>query len=347
MENKSSGNNSSPKSILVTIGEPAGIGPDIVIEAWSLRRLLNQPHFTVIGDVSALEERARLLDIHLPVRAVSNGQQAADCREVLGVIETKNLMKCTAGLAEDSNSPAITEAIEHGVGLVMNQEFNGLTTCPINKKALYDCGFAYPGHTEFLAALAEKISGKRSFPVMMLAGPQLRCVPVTIHMALSEVKNALGLDLIVETVRVAAKGMRENFGIENPAFAVAGVNPHAGESGTMGIEEIEFIAPAIRKLQEEGINAVGPLPADTMFHERARSKYDVAICMYHDQALIPAKTLGFDDAVNVTLGLPFIRTSPDHGTAYDLAGTGKAEPHSFVAALKMANAMAHTRKQII
>jgi 4-hydroxythreonine-4-phosphate dehydrogenase len=215
-----------------------------------------------------------------------------------------------------------------------------VVTCPIAKKTLYEAGFAFPGHTEFLAALAEKATGEKALPVMMLAGPELRTVPVTIHIPLAEVAERLTGEAIFATGRIVAKALAERFGIARPRLAVAGLNPHAGEAGAIGREDEEVVRPAVEALRAEGIEAFGPLPADTMFHPRARAGYDAALCMYHDQALIPAKMIGFDEAVNVTLGLPFIRTSPDHGTAFDIAGTGKARPDSLIAALKLAHDMA-------
>ncbi|MCF6321260.1 MAG: 4-hydroxythreonine-4-phosphate dehydrogenase PdxA [Rhizobiaceae bacterium] len=336
-------NKNSPaslKSIAVSIGEPAGIGPDIIAQAWANRLSLNLPHFTVIGDLAILERRAELLGIDLPLRAVENGSRAFDCHDELPVIELASAMTDTGKIAQPQNANGVIEAIERGVNLVLAGEFCALTTCPINKKSLYDSGFDFPGHTEYLASLSEKHTGQAVKPVMMLAGPELRSVPVTIHMPLVQVPGTLNHDLILDVSRITAKGLRDNFGIHDPVLAIAGLNPHAGEEGTMGLEEIEIITPAIKAMQKEGIRAVGPLPADTMFHESARKAYDVAICMYHDQALIPAKALGFDEGVNVTLGLPFIRTSPDHGTACEIAGSGKARPDSFVAALKMAADMA-------
>ena len=333
-------------SIAVSIGEPAGIGPDVIIDSWLKREQLRLPHFTVIGSAQILAERADALGVKLEFSAVEDGGQAIAITDSLPVLETTNKMQCEPGKPQPSNAKAVIEAIEIGVGKVMAGEFCALTTSPINKKALYDAQFEFPGHTEFLAHLANMNNDEEYFPVMMLAGPQLRTVPVTIHIALEAVKSELTQELILRTARITAKDLRDRFGIENPILAIAGVNPHAGEEGSMGYEEIQFIAPAVAKLRSEGIDAIGPLPADTMFHERARKAYDVAICMYHDQALIPAKTLGFDDAVNVTLGLPFVRTSPDHGTAYDLAGSGKARSDSFVAALKMAAQMAaHQEKK--
>ena len=308
------------------MGEPAGIGPDIILEAWLKRHSLDLPYFTVIGSAQILRERADVMKLDIDVTEIP-------------LIETKSKMQCKAGKPEAGNAHGVIEAIESGVEKVMAGEFSALVTCPINKKALYDAGFEFPGHTEYLAHLVQKYTGINATPVMMLAGPQLRAVPVTIHIPLEAVKEVLTQELIVRTATITADDLRQRFGIENPVLALSGVNPHAGEEGSMGREEIDFIAPAVKQLQSLGYNAIGPLPADTMFHERAREAYDVAICMYHDQALIPAKTLGFDDAVNVTLGLPFVRTSPDHGTAYDLAGSGKARIDSFVAALKMAEQM--------
>lgn len=327
-------------SISVSIGEPAGIGPDIIIAAWSKRDDHQIPHFTVIGDVSILEERAAQLNTPVKFCQIENGRDAINCTDSIPVLQIKSSMHCIAGSPNSQNAVGVIEAIRLGSELVLTGEFSALVTCPINKKALYESGFDFPGHTEYLADLTGKLTGKICYPVMMLAGPKLRSVPVTIHMALSEVKTALTRDLIVKTATITANDLRDKFGIADPVLAMAGVNPHAGEEGAMGDEEIEFIAPAIAELRKMGIKVLGPLPADTMFHERARATYDVAICMYHDQALIPAKTLGFDDSVNVTLGLPFVRTSPDHGTAYDIAGSGKARPDSFIAALKMAAQMA-------
>ena len=220
-----------------------------------------------------------------------------------------------------------------------------MVTNPIAKSVLYESGFQYPGHTEFLAELATRHFGTVSRPVMMLAGPKLRAVPVTIHIPLRQVPDQLSMDLIVETARITAADLRSRFAIKAPRLAVSGINPHAGESGSLGHEEEEIIVPAIKALQALGINAFGPLPADTMFHDAARAHYDVAICMYHDQALIPAKALGFDDTVNTTLGLPFIRTSPDHGTAFDIAGSGNARATSLIAAIHLAQQLASNNSQ--
>ena len=344
MKRSTDGSDNSPV-LAVSIGEPAGIGPDIIIRSWLLREQLNLPRFTVFGHPQVLVTRAQELGVSVRVQEVADANEAARTGASIPVIATKNQLQAAAGKPDANNSAGVIEAIEMAVKAVLAEEFDGLVTCPINKKNLYEAGFEFPGHTEYLAELGKDLAGADLFPVMMLAGPQLRTVPVTIHIALEQVKEQLNRELIIKTARVAAQDLANRLGIEDPVLAIAGLNPHAGEEGAMGREELDFIIPAVNALKADGINAVGPLPADTMFHERARQKYDVAICMYHDQALIPAKTLGFDDAVNVTLGLPFIRTSPDHGTAYDIAGTGLAKPDSFIAALKLAETMALREKQ--
>jgi 4-hydroxythreonine-4-phosphate dehydrogenase len=239
------------------------------------------------------------------------------------------------GRPDSSNAPSVIESIETAVRLVRAGSAAAVVTNPIAKHVLYEAGFPHPGHTEFLAALAGD-GGTTYHPVMMLWSEQLAVVPVTVHIPLANVPSALTTDLIVLTGRIVARALQERFGIANPRLALAGLNPHAGENGTMGTEDSTVIAPAIEILRAEGIDVAGPLPADTMFHARARSRYDAALAMYHDQALIPIKTIAFDEAVNVTLGLPFVRTSPDHGTAFDIAGKGIARPDSLMAALKLA-----------
>ena len=248
----------------------------------------------------------------------------------------------TKTVASAAGAEKTVEAISTALNLTRTGDTRAIVRLPINKKSLYDAGFEYPGHTEFLGALASEFEGTEAQfkPVMMLAGPDLRAVPVTIHIPLSEVPSALTTDEIIKVISITARDLERRFHIKTPRIAVSGLNPHAGEEGAMGREDIEVIAPAIATLQKLGIDCFGPLPADTMFHKAARSRYDAAVCMYHDQALIPAKALAFDDTVNVTLGLPFVRTSPDHGTAYDIAGTGKANPASTIAALRMADSMA-------
>jgi 4-hydroxythreonine-4-phosphate dehydrogenase len=236
--------------------------------------------------------------------------------------------------------PLIIEAVDRAVDDVRQGKAAAVVTNPVNKLALRRGGFAYPGHTEYLGHLAERWTGQPAHPVMMIAGPNLRTVPVTIHVPLADVPRILNEDMIVETGRIVAADLESRFGVARPRIAVAGLNPHAGEHGTIGAEDDAVVRPAVERMRSLGINATGPLPADTMFHATARATYDAALCMYHDQALIPAKTLAFDEAVNVTLGLPFVRTSPDHGTAFDIAGSGRANPSSLIAALRLAAAMA-------
>ncbi len=324
----------------MSMGEPAGIGPEIIAKAWLLRKPANLPTFIVLGDPDLLVERAKRIDLDISITVCEPEAAGSHFGETLPVLPLSGSMVCEPGKPRTPNNGLLViEAITRCVELTIAGQASAVVTAPINKKALYDCGFGFPGHTEYLAALAEKLTAKPARSVMMLAGPELRTIPATVHIPLIEVTNHLSVKLIVETARIADHDLKTRFGIERPAIAIAGLNPHAGEDGAMGREEIETIAPAIEQLRNDGIDARGPLPADTMFHERARRGYDVAICMYHDQALIPAKTLAFDDAVNVTLGLPFIRTSPDHGTAFDIAGTGKAEASSLVAAIRIAGDM--------
>jgi 4-hydroxythreonine-4-phosphate dehydrogenase len=330
----------APQPLCVTIGEPAGIGPDIILTAWAGRKRLNLPPFYVIGDPAMLARRALAISLPIKISAIEAGDTPGPFGNGLPVAGLSGAMTGEPGKPSPADAPLVIEAIRAGVDAVFAGKASGLVTCPISKEALYGAGFTHPGHTEFLAELAREKTGKSVLPVMMIASDAVRTVPVTIHIALAQVPQALTMQLIIDTARVTAHGLKQRFGIEKPRLAVAGLNPHAGEGGAMGREDIEIIAPAIAQLRAEGIVASGPLPADTMFHAKARAGYDAALCMYHDQALIPAKTLAFEDGVNVTLGLPFIRTSPDHGTAFGIAGSGKADPSSFVAALRMAHDMA-------
>jgi 4-hydroxythreonine-4-phosphate dehydrogenase len=255
-------------------------------------------------------------------------------------VPLENRLAERPGRPDPASAAGIVESIERAVADCLSGRASAVVTNPIAKKPLYEAGFRFPGHTEFLGHLAERATGKPCLPVMMLAGPTLRTVPVTIHVPLAEVPGLLTTALIVSTARVVAADLASRFGIARPRLAVAGLNPHAGEDGGMGSEDIRVIGPAVAALRAEGIEAFGPLPADTMFHREARAGYDAAICMYHDQALIPVKTLAFDETVNVTLGLPFVRTSPDHGTAFDIAGRGAARPDSLIAALRLAATLA-------
>ncbi|MCW5695377.1 MAG: 4-hydroxythreonine-4-phosphate dehydrogenase PdxA [Bauldia sp.] len=329
-----------PKPVAVTIGEPGGIGPEITLAAWVRRDDLALPPFYVLGDAGLLAARGERIGADVPVAEVEPGDAIAAFADALPLVPLRAAMRDEPGVASPANGAAVIEAIERGVDEVFAGRAAALVTNPINKKALYEAGFAHPGHTEFLGALAERRTGRAARPVMMIAGPELRTVPVTIHIPLAEVPRQLSADLIVDTARIVAADLAARFGIAAPRLAVAGLNPHAGEGGTIGREDEEIVRPAVEALRARGIDARGPLPADTLFHAAARTAYDAAICMYHDQALIPAKTLAFDDGVNVTLGLPFIRTSPDHGTALDIAGTGRASPASLIAALRLAARMA-------
>ncbi|WP_368188347.1 4-hydroxythreonine-4-phosphate dehydrogenase PdxA [Aestuariibius sp. HNIBRBA575] len=314
--------------IAISCGEPAGIGPEIAVSAWS--QLRGDIPMLWIGDPKHLPDGT-------PFEIITDTSQAsALCPNALPVLARDFGPDLTPGVAQPAHAAGVIDAISTGVKLAQSGQCSALCTAPINKKALIDgADFAYPGHTEFLAALAgvDRV-------VMMLACDELRTVPTTIHIPLAEVPDQLNAALLTDTILITHAGLRRDFGIERPRLAVAGLNPHAGEGGKMGTEDDAMIAPTLDALRAEGFNIAGPLPADTMFHASARARYDVAICMYHDQALIPVKTLGFDQGVNVTLGLPFIRTSPDHGTAFDIAGKGIADASSMISALRMAADMA-------
>jgi 4-hydroxythreonine-4-phosphate dehydrogenase len=325
------------RPLALTQGDPAGIGPDITLAAWLRRGELALPPFLFLGDPNVLSARARQLNLTVPLREADASTAFDVFADALPVLPITAGMDVVAGEPHVATARATIAAIEMAVSLSMKRETSAVVTNPIAKSVLYDAGFGFPGHTEFLADLATRATGKPVMPVMLLAGPKLRAIPVTIHIPLKDVPQALTSDLIIETCRITDHDLKARFGIAKPRLAVAGLNPHAGESGAIGKEDEDIIRPAIDVLRNEGIDAFGPLPADTMFHDDARRRYDVAICMYHDQALIPAKALGFDDSVNVTLGLPFVRTSPDHGTAFGIAGKGIAKEDSLVAALRLAS----------
>lgn len=326
--------------LALSVGDPSGIGPDIAIAAWLDRAQNGIPPFGLLADPDQIASRATRLGVDLPIATTTIGAADATFDAALPVIPLRNRHADTPGAPSAANAAGTIEAIDRGVGYVLDGSAAAIVTLPIAKKVLYEAGFSHPGHTEYLAHLASEATGRDQRAVMMIAGPGLRTVPVTIHIPLVAVSDALSTALIVETARIVDRDLRGRFGLSAPRLAVMGLNPHAGEGGSIGSEDEEIIRPAVEQLRQEGIAAFGPAPADTMFHARARETYDVALCMYHDQALIPAKMIGFDDAVNVTLGLPFIRTSPDHGTAFDIAGTGKARPDSLIAALKLARALA-------
>lgn len=318
------------------MGEPAGIGGEIALKAW-LGRSAETPPFYLIDDPERLASLARGLGWPVPVRPIGAPEETpAVFAQAVPVQPIGIALRGRPGRPDPADAPAIIDAIERGVRDVLSGRAAALVTNPIHKDSLYRAGFGYPGHTEFLAALA----GATEAPVMMLVCRALRVVPVTIHLALNQAIRDLCPPMIVRAGRVSETALRRYFGIAAPILAIAGLNPHAGEAGGLGREEIEIIEPAVAELRAAGIDARGPLAADTMFHAEARQTYDAALCMYHDQALIPIKTIDFYGGVNVTLGLPFVRTSPDHGTAVDIAGRGVARPESLIAALQLAAAMA-------
>ncbi|WP_296019371.1 4-hydroxythreonine-4-phosphate dehydrogenase PdxA [uncultured Agrobacterium sp.] len=322
--------------LALTQGDPAGIGPDIALVAWAKRAELDVPPFLFIGDPEVLTSRANILGMPVSVVTCEAEEAFSAFSSALPVLAVPVGFDVQAGQPHVGAAHSTVKAIEIAVSLTMENKTAAVVTNPIAKSVLYEAGFGFPGHTEFLADLALKHTGQPARPVMMIAGPKLRVVPVTIHIPLKDVASALTQDLIIDTCRIVANDLKSKFGMDAPRLAVAGLNPHAGEDGAIGLEDRDIIHPATMRLRKDGIDAFGPLPADTMFHDAARKRYDVAICMYHDQGLIPAKALGFDDSVNVTLGLPFIRTSPDHGTAFGIAGQGIANPSSLIAALTMA-----------
>ncbi|CAO3451357.1 4-hydroxythreonine-4-phosphate dehydrogenase (EC 1.1.1.262) [Azospirillum argentinense] len=335
--------------LALTMGEPAGIGGEIALKAWAEARAKAGaaradgavPPFVLLDDPARLEALAARLGLPVPVKAVgSMAEGAALFGAALPVLPQPLAAPVTPGRPDPANGAAVIASIDRAVELVRRGEASAVVTNPIQKSALYAAGFRHPGHTEYLAHLA----GLTEEPVMMLAAQDLRVVPVTIHVSVRDAVPLVTREAILHAGRVTAAALVRDFGIARPRLAVAALNPHAGEGGAMGREEIDIIAPAVADLRAEGIDAVGPKPADTLFHAAARRGYDAALCMYHDQALIPLKTIDFDTGVNITLGLPFVRTSPDHGTALDIAGTGKAGASSLIAALTTAEAMAARRR---
>ena len=325
--------------LALTQGDPSGIGPEIALKAWVARRADQHPFF-VLGDPALFERTAAQLGLHAPIARIAPAEAATAFAQALPVVALDGHVQGTPGLPDPADAPMTIAAIETGVELVCEGHAAALVTNPVAKDVLYGAGFKHPGHTEFLGELAQKHWGQTCLPVMMLWSPALAVVPVTIHVSLARAIADLTIELIVETGRIIDADMRDKFGIAQPRIAIAGLNPHAGEGGSMGREDIDIVAPAVARLQAMNIAARGPLPPDTMFHAAARAHYDAALCMYHDQALIPIKTLAFDSAVNITLGLPFIRTSPDHGTAFDIAGKGIANEASLIAALDLAALLA-------
>lgn len=322
--------------LALTMGEPAGIGGEITLKTWKKARTTLAPFF-VIDDINRLHDISRQLGWDIPLTEISDPSQTHALFDTsLPVLHRPLSAPSEPGVLNPDNAVQVIGAIELAVSLTLDGKAAGVVTNPIHKQALYGAGFKFPGHTEFLAELA----GITTPPIMMLACDELRVVPITVHVSLQTAINQLSHDMIVEKCRITARDLQRHWGMENPKLALAGLNPHAGEGGEMGREDMDIIAPAVQTLRDMGINATGPFPPDTLFHKEARQHYDVAMCMYHDQGLIPLKTLAFDEGVNVTLGLPYIRTSPDHGTALNIAGTGQARENSLCAALKMAADMA-------
>lgn len=318
------------------MGDPAGVGGEILIKAWQARVEQNLPPFFAIDNVARLKAIAP----ECPIQEIASPTQACDVfANALPVLNIDLPETPILGTLNPANGQSVIRSIEKAVALCLVGEASGLVTNPIHKAALYEVGFAHPGHTEFVAHLC----GKGETPVMMLAAKNLRCVPLTVHIPLKDVPSAVTHDLITEKTRIINKALKHDFGIKAPRIAVAGLNPHAGENNKIGFEDSAIIAPAIEALKQEGISITGPHPADTMFHEEARANYDVALGMYHDQALIPLKTLDFHGGVNITLGLSVVRTSPDHGTALDIAGQSIANPNSLMNAIKVAAQIAQNR----
>jgi 4-hydroxythreonine-4-phosphate dehydrogenase len=320
--------------LAMTMGDPAGIGPELALAAW--RDRTPSAPFVVFAAPHILAAAAKRAGFAAPIIETDPAGASAAFSTGLPVVPLKNSVEDAPGRPSAANAAATIESIERAVEAVRQGQARAVVTNPIAKAVLYQAGFKHPGHTEYLGELA-KAWGGPAFPVMMIWSKTLAVAPVTIHIPLAEAAKALSAELIIRTARVVDRDLKARFGVTQPRLVVAGLNPHAGEGGAMGREEITIIKPAVETLRAEGIDVVGPLPADTMFHPRARARYDVALTMYHDQGLIPVKTLAFDEGVNVTLGLPFVRTSPDHGTAFDIAGKGLANPTSLIAALRLAD----------
>lgn len=332
------------RPLALTLGDPAGVGPEIIVKAWRALAA-DGPPFLVVGDAQALASAPTAAD--LPIRTVGGPEQALNIfRQALPVLDLPLTTKVVAGQPNASAAPQIIRWIETAVGLALSGGVKGVVTAPIAKAPLYEAGFQFPGHTEFLAELTA-VAGQQGArgPIMMLTARDLRVALVTIHEPLGRVPSLLTIERIVNAGLVTAQALRRDFGIQKPRLTVAGLNPHAGESGGLGREEIEVIEPAVRALRDLGVEVAGPYPADSLFHEEARTRYDAALCQYHDQALIPVKMLDFWSGVNVTLGLPLVRTSPDHGTGFDIAGRGQARADSLIAAINLADQIANHRLQ--
>lgn len=336
------------KPLALTMGDPAGIGLEIALEAWRMRDAERIPAFALYACPDTVEARARALGMPVAIARIGNPNEAMSAFATrLPVLPLPLAAPVEAGKPDTRNAASVIASIEAATEAVLDGAAAAVVTNPIAKSVLQEAGFAHPGHTEFLGHLATRRGAGRAVkPVMMLAAEELRVVPLTVHIPLASVPPLITEAAILETARILDEALRRDFAIATPRIAVAGLNPHAGESGTLGREEQNIIIPALAKLKAEGIAITGPYPADTLFHAEARRSYDAVLAMYHDQALIPLKTLAFDRGVNITLGLPFVRTSPDHGTAFDIAGRGIANPKSLIEALKLAAVMAARRARL-
>ncbi|HST91791.1 MAG TPA: 4-hydroxythreonine-4-phosphate dehydrogenase PdxA [Brevundimonas sp.] len=329
---------SAPAPLALSMGEPAGVGPEIIAKAWMALKT-SGPAFVVIGDADLLARQGE------PIQAVTAASDAAAVfSRAIPVLDLPLPAQVRAGQPGPANAGSVAGWIEQAVGLALSGEASGVVTAPIAKAPLYAAGFRFPGHTEFIAELTADapFAGTRG-PVMMLTAKDLRACLVTIHAPLSQVPELVTAERVCRTARVVHESMRRDFGIAAPRLALAALNPHAGEGGSIGLEEVEVLIPAAAALRAEGVSVTDPLPADTLFHEDARAGYDAVLCLYHDQALIPVKTLDFWGGVNTTLGLPIVRTSPDHGTGFDIAGKGVARADSLIAAIRLAGQMAAAR----
>ena len=335
-----------PRPLVVTMGDPAGVGPEIIAKGWEALKTQRQSilapaplPFTVLGDAATLARQG------LPVEAVYSPSDAFQVfNRAIPVIDQPVPRPVVAGQPDPLNAPMVADWIERAVDMILSGEAAGMVTAPIAKAPMYAAGFRFPGHTEFIAELTADMPfvGTRG-PVMMLTAQDLRACLVTIHVPVDQLPELITAERVIRIARVVHESMKRDFGIEKPRLAMAGLNPHAGEGGSIGLQEVTVLRPAAQRLREEGIDITDPLPADTLFHEEARKRYDAHICLYHDQALIPVKTLDFWGGVNATLGLPIVRTSPDHGTGFDIAGRGIARADSFIAAVKLASDMAAKR----
>jgi 4-hydroxythreonine-4-phosphate dehydrogenase len=332
------------RPLIVTMGDPAGVGPEIIARAWSVLGSAPGPlapvvPFVVVGDAAVLKAQGQ------PVEAIISPADAAGVfGRAIPVLHHPAPAPVTAGQPEPANAVAVADWIERGVDLVLSNEGCGLVTAPIAKAPMYASGFRFPGHTEFIAELTADVpfSGTRG-PVMMLTAQNLRACLVTIHVPIDQLPELVTGERVARVARVVHESMKRDFGIAAPRLALAALNPHAGEGGAIGLQEVTVLRPAAEALRAEGLDITDPLPADTLFHEEARARYDAVVCLYHDQALIPVKTLDFWGGVNATLGLPIVRTSPDHGTGFDIAGKGVARADSFIAAVRLASEMASAR----